>query len=199
MIVLALETASQNRLSARLFPPQLPVRLLPELGRGATLVFGEEAGETIRVGKAERQRIFLDADEGVDEIAFGFEQEPGVDRAERRLAQHLAAHAVEMRRGDAGFAGVEGHGFVRAVAAIDERAACQVTVAILLVTLDVMPKRLLCCPHDRELQRQAHTRVCRRRTCKGVLGFFAPGGDKIGSARSSDHGPGPCGLARKPV
>ncbi len=98
------------------------MRLLPELGRGAALLFREEAGEIRRVGKAEQQRDFLDADGGVDEIAFGFEQEPGVDRAERRHAQHRAAHAVELRRCDAEFARVEGHGFVRPVAAIEERA-----------------------------------------------------------------------------
>ena len=71
----------QTALSARLFPPQLAARLLPELGRGATFVFGEEAGETGRVGKTDRQRDFLYADEAVDGIAFGLEPEPGVDRA----------------------------------------------------------------------------------------------------------------------
>jgi hypothetical protein len=40
------------------------------------------------------QRDFLDADEGVDEIAPGFEQEPGVDRAELDYLVGSAAAAL---------------------------------------------------------------------------------------------------------
>src|SRR5450759_488560 len=108
-------TRGQSALSARLFPPQLAARLLPELGRGATIVFGEEAGETGRVGKTERQRDFPYADEAVDGIACGLEPEPCVDRASRRPAQHLAAHAVELRRRDAEVPVVERNGFVHPV------------------------------------------------------------------------------------
>jgi hypothetical protein len=79
-------TRGQTALSARLFPPQLATRLLPELRRGATFVFGEEAEETGRVGKTGRQRDFPYTDEAVDGIAFGLEPEPGVDRAWRRPA-----------------------------------------------------------------------------------------------------------------
>jgi len=108
-------TRGQSSFSARLFPPQPAARLLPELRRGATFVFGEEAGETGRVGKTGRQRDFPYADEAVDGVACGLEPEPGVNRAWRRPARHLAAHAVELRRRDAEVAGVERNGFVRPV------------------------------------------------------------------------------------
>ena len=89
--------------------------MLPELGRGATFVFEEEAGETGRVGKTERRRDFPYADEAVNGIASGPERGPGVDRVWRRSAQHLLAHTVELRRRDAEVAGVERNGFVRPV------------------------------------------------------------------------------------
>lgn len=49
------------------------------------------------------------------DVAFGLEPEPGVDRAWRQPAQHLVAHAVELRRCDGEVASVERNGFVRSV------------------------------------------------------------------------------------